>query len=164
MDMRRWKGVFMIGVLAAVLCAGCGTRDMSKMITDHKGSKMYDEGVWEKRYENWETKEEIGEERYTISVEVKKDMSEDDMLEVLDYEKLCYHSEMDDTGAYLGDRDTTWICYAVFYRGDTDEELKRIKYVDGESVEITEEDREQFAGPELRNIDFDMEESEDMEE
>lgn len=162
--MRRWKGVFMIGVLAAVLCAGCGTRDINKMTTDHKGCKMYEEGVWEKRYEKWETKEEIGEDRYTISVEVKKDMSENDMLEVLDYEKLCHHSEMDDTGAYLGDRDTTWICYAVFYRGDTDEELKRIKYVDGESVEITEEDQEQFAGPELRDIDFDMEESEDMEE
>ena len=80
--MRRWKGVFMIGVLAAVLCAGCGTRDINKMTTDHKGCKMYEEGVWEKRYEKWETKEEIGEDRYTISVEVKKDMSEDDMLEL----------------------------------------------------------------------------------
>ena len=60
--MRRWKGVFMIGVLTAVLCAGCGTRDLGKMISDHKAEKMYDEGVWEERYGHWTMKEEIGEE------------------------------------------------------------------------------------------------------
>ncbi len=48
--------------------------------------------------------------------------------------------------------------YAVFYRGDTDEELKRIKYVDGKSVEITEEDQERFAGPEMRDVVDDEEE------
>ncbi len=156
--MRRWKGVFMICVLPAVLCAGCGTRDLGKMISDHKAEKMYDEGVWEERYGHWTMKEEIGEEIFTLSVDVKKDMSEDDMMEILDYKELCQHSEMDDTGAYLGEKDSTWTCYAVFYRGDTDEELKRIKYVNGESVEITEEDEERFAGPEMCDVDIEEEE------
>ena len=80
------------------------------------------------------------------------------MMEILDYKELCQHSEMDDTGAYLGEKDSTWTCYAVFYRGDTDEELKRIKYVNGESVEITEEDEERFAGPEMCDVDIEEEE------
>ena len=92
-----------------------------------------------------------GVEIFTLSVNVNKNMSEDDMLEVLDYVKLCLHSEQDDTGAYVGDRDSDWICYAVFYRGDSDEELKRFKHVNGESVHITEEDQAKFAGPELRS-------------
>ena len=148
--MRKWKELFVVGVLAVVLCTGCGTRTLGQMADDHKAAAMQEEGVWEKRYDQPDF---LGSNKtYTVSVNVYKDMSEQDMLDVLDYYKLCMHSQTDpDTGAYLGERDTTWICYAVFYREETDEELKRFKCVDGESVEITEEDEAQFAGPEERN-------------
>lgn len=158
--MIKWKGFFMIGILAVVLCVGCGTRDLGQMIEDHKAETMNEEGVWERRYERM--KGHSDEDMiHILSVNVLKDMSEDDMREVLDYYELCLNSEMDETGAYVGKRDNSFICFAVFYRGDTDEELKRFKYVDGESVEITEEDKEWFAGPELRDVDDEMEELEE---
>lgn len=149
--MRKWKDLFVVGVLAVVLCTGCGTRDHDKMIQNHKAAEMQSEGIWEERYIEWTDSVYGKEDACILSVNVYKDMSEDDMLDVLDYYKLCLHYETDDTGAYVGGRDTTWTCYAVFYREETDEELKRFKYVDGESVEITAEDEEQFAGPEERN-------------
>ena len=149
--MRKWKEIFVVGVLAVVLCTGCGTRDRDKMIQNHKAEEMQEEGVWEQRYIR-STDSLYGEgDTLVLFVNVYKDMSEDDMLDVLDYYKLCMHSESDDTGAYVGERDTTFTCYAVFYREKTDEELKRFKCVDGEIVEITEEDEAQFAGPEERN-------------
>lgn len=149
--MRKWKEFFVVGVLAVVLCTGCGTRDHAKMVQNHKAAEMELEGVWEIRYINC-TDSVYGEsDTLVLSVNVYKDMSEDDMLDVLDYYKLCMHYEADDTGAYVGERDTTWTCYAVFYQEETNEELKRFKYVDGESVEITEEDEAQFAGPEEHN-------------
>ncbi len=149
--MRNMKGILMVGFLAAILFVGCGTRDSSEMIKEHKARDMYKEGAWEERYSEWSGDVDEGVEIFTLSVNVNKNMSEDDMLEVLDYVKLCLHSEQDDTGAYVGDRDSDWICYAVFYRGDSDEELKRFKHVNGESVHITEEDQAKFAGPELRS-------------
>jgi hypothetical protein len=32
------------------------------------------------------------------------------------------------------------VCYAIFYKGDTDEVLKEFKYCNGESVTVTDED------------------------
>ncbi len=40
---------------------------------------------------------------------------------------------------YLGERDTDFTCYAVFFNGESDKEIRRIKYFNGEEVTPTEE-------------------------
>lgn len=137
---------------AAIALAGCGALDYDKMLHTHKAMSMMEDGVWEKRYEEDTEYPATDEMKIVISVNVKKDMSEDDMLEIMDYLELQNNASFDDAGIYVGESDMDYTCYAVFYRGDTDEEIKRIKYVNGESVAIGEEDEGCFAGPELRDV------------
>lgn len=144
-------------LLTAVVLAGCG-KDYEKMLEEHKAVSMQEDGIWEARYEQCKINDATDVTTVIISVNVMKNMTENDMLEVLDYMELQYNARFDDEGVYQGKKeDAEYICYAVFYRKDTDEEIKRIKYVKGESVEIRGEDEVHFAGPELRDMDDESE-------
>lgn len=150
-------------LMAAVIFSGCA-ENYGRLIEGHKAASMQEEGVWEERYEHCKTNLATDAKTVTISVNVMKDMSEDDMLEIMDYRELTYNANVDDAGVYLGkNEDAEYTCYAVFYRGDTDEAIKKIKYVNGESVEIKEEDEGCFAGPELRDMDEDDMDEDDLE-
>lgn len=152
--MMGFKHLYAVVLLAAVILSGCGEEDYSKLMKEHKAISLQEEGVWEKRYEKQKRDLSIDATTVIISIDVKKDMTEDDMLEIIDYMELQYTADVDEAGVYRGKKeDAEFSCYAVFYRGDTDEEIKKIKYVNGKSVEITKEDEIYFASPEFRTVD-----------
>lgn len=156
--MVRFKHLYAVVLLVAIVLSGCGQKNYDRLIEDHKAMSLQEDGVWEIRYEKIRSDPSIDATTAIISINVKKDMIEDDMLEIMDYMELQYNADFDEAGVYQGKKeDAEFSCYAVFYRGDTDEEIKRIKYVNGKSVEITKEDDVYFASPEFRTED-DMDE------
>lgn len=74
-------------------------------------------------------------------------MTKEDMLEVMDYYELVGNAAYSGGGRYLGERETDYSSWGIFYRGDTDEALMRIKYVNGQEVEVTEDDKWFFPAP-----------------
>lgn len=131
--MKRKIMALLVCMLVAVFIPGCG-----ETLEGHSALSMQDDGYWEERY--CMNKIPDGGGLYLqVSVNVKKDMDEKGMLKILDY--YCMNmkegigSVVEDDGAAV---------YGVFYKGDTDEELARFKYADGESVAIPEEEQSFF--------------------
>ena len=52
---------------------------------------------------------------------------------------------------YLGERDTDFTCYAVFFDGESDKEIRRIKYLNREEVTPTEEEEPMFPSSFMRS-------------
>lgn len=51
-----------------------------------------------------------------------------------------------------GEWETDYTCYAVFYRGETDEVIRRIKYCNGKEAVIREEDKYCYATRKLTAV------------
>lgn len=149
--MGKRKDFYKVIVLAlciSVIC-GCG-HEFS--LDDHGAMKMRDEGVYEMRYQSSRLHyngEINGEVLDRLSVNVNKEMSEEDMLTLLDYYELVHNKDNKADGRK--ERDEDFVCYAVFFEGDTDNEITRIKYVNHEKVEITDEDKAYFPPPYFRD-------------
>ena len=75
----------------------------------------------------------------TLSVNVQKDMTREEMVSILDYYELVANASFVGS-TYVGEKDSDFVGYAVFFRGETDEEL-------GREAEITEEDKGRFPPP-----------------
>lgn len=134
--------------VAFVLClfAGCG-HELD--ISNNEAVKMRDDGVYDVRYTSSVvgfTGDIAGEVVDRVSINVYKEMGEDDMINILEYYELVHNAEYSANG-YEGERDEDFTCYAVFFEGDTDNEITRIKYVNHEKVEITDEDKGYFPPP-----------------
>lgn len=136
--------------VAFVLClfAGCG-HELD--ISNNEAVKMRDDGVYDVRYALSGvgfTDKVTGEVVDRVSINVNQEMDEKDMLKVLEYYELVHNAEYS-VGGYEGERDEDYTCYAVFYDGDTDNEITKIKYFNHEKVEITDEDKGYFPPPYL---------------
>lgn len=133
-------------VILAVLCMLCiiGCR--------HKAETLQENGIWEERRMVLLQKDlNSDQEEVNLSISVLRDMTEEEMLQVLDY----YEKDIfTDTGASekvnfggeeveIREREVT-MCYAIFYKGNTDEVLKEFKYADGKNIPLTEEDETYF--------------------
>lgn len=136
--------------LMAFVMTGCYKR-YDQILHDHKADKMFEDGVWESRYDVIQENPATGDMVVPCSINVNQDMSESDMMEIMDYFRIQFHSDMDEEGIWLGISEGDFIVYAVFYKGDTDEVIRKIKYVNGESVKITEEDEVKFPSPDMRS-------------
>lgn len=155
MGMKKIQfSVVVLIVLLACLASGCGRRNYNDMVENHAAIKTYRDGVWGVRYFSMNTNAtDPGKtESVTVqlSVDVNKDMTEEQMLEVMDYYESTRNAWFDEKGGYKGEQDAEYTCYAVFYRGDTDEEIRRIKYYNGEETEPTEEEESVFPMSGLR--------------
>lgn len=157
--MREYRRLYIVLVLVAFLAVGCKSYD--QMLEDHVAVQMQNEGVWEERYD--EVKEEyepgiVGERTLQLSVNVMKDMTEEEMLDVLDYYELLHNAFFDlEKRENTKERDVDFTCYAVFYRENTDEVIRKFKYVNHESVTVPEEEEDYFASPIFRsNIQGEM--------
>lgn len=118
----------------------------------HKAETMRDDGIWEERQMSL-VQDNISSDqcKINLSIKVKQDMTEEEMLKVLDY----YEKEIfTDMGAgekvNIGGKQVEIekrnidMCYAIFYKGDTDEVLKEFKYANGKNVPVMEEDEAYF--------------------
>lgn len=119
---------------------GCGEN-----MENHRALSMQEDGLWEERY-NTNVLMDGGGVYAKVSVNVKEDMDEKDMLKILDYYRL---NLVEGSGFDVEDEEAA--VYGVFYKGNTDEEIGRFKYVDGENVDIQAEEQSYFPTPELRN-------------
>ncbi len=155
--MKKYGKVYFVVTVAVFLVIGgvftIGHNrhlDFHELERNHPAVKLYYDGYWEGRYEShWArggANETIGMNGITLSVNVLKDMTREEMASVLDYYELVANAQFVGN-SYVGERDTDFLGYAVFYRGETDEELARIKYFNGAEAEITEEDKGCFPPP-----------------
>lgn len=152
--MKKFQSsVLIVAVLLACFLGGCGKKSYSEMVESHAAMKTYRDGVWQIRYIS-EGGNAVGEEMTEItvylSVDAGKEMTEGQMLEVMDYYEFTRNALFDKSGAYKGERKSDYVCYAVFYEGDTDKEIRRIKYQNGKEAEVTEEDSSMFPLPGMR--------------
>lgn len=140
--------------LCIIVSCGCGT-DHELDLNNHEAMKMRDAGVYEVRYHSsrigYNSSETIGGVLDCISINVNEEMSEEDMLTILDYYELVHNGDISVVDGYKGERDEDYICYAVFYEGNTDNELQRIKYFNNKKVDITDEDEAYFPPPYFRD-------------
>lgn len=149
--MGKYGRVYIVLVLVSFLAVGC--KSYEQMLEDHEAIQMQNDGIWAERYRSLREDYEPGtqgERTLKLSVNVLKDMTEEEMLDVLEYHELFYNAFSQDR-VYTKERDADFTCYAVFYRGDTDEVIRKFKYVNHESVTVTEEDEGYFASPILRS-------------
>lgn len=158
--MKKYGKVYKIATVAVFLMIGAvftiGRNkqvDITELAHNHHAMKLYEDGAWEWRYESsWaqgggNATEEV--KGITLSVNVLKDMTREDMVSILDYFELVGNAKyVGDT--YVGEKDTDFIGYATFFQGDTDEEVARVKYMNGKEAEITEEDEGRFPPPYFR--------------
>lgn len=145
--------VIVLIVLLVCLVGGCGRQSYDDMVENHAAIKTYRDGVWGIRYfsmnTNATTPERVDSVTVQLSVDVNEDMTEEQMLEIMDYYESTRNARFDEKGVYKGEQDADYTCYAVFYREDTDEEICRIKYYNGKEVEPTKEEKSVFPMPGL---------------
>lgn len=151
---RVYKAITVVAFLAIGIFFTVGpsgrTPDLTELVHEHPAVKMYYDGAWEGRYEAYWTmgggsamEEVIG---ITLSVNVQKDMTREEMVSILDYYELVANASFVGN-TYVGEKDSDFVCFAVFFRGETDEELGRVKFYNGAEAEITEEDKGRFPPP-----------------
>ncbi len=150
--MKRYLQVITAIVLLSCVVFGCGAKnhgakEYGEMQENHPATKTYRDGMWTIRYNCW-TDDYAHNIIFYLSADVHKDMTKKDMLDIMDYYEFTKHAQWDMAGNYVGERDSDYTCYAAFYRGDTDEVIKKIKYHNGEEAEVLEEDKYFFASPE----------------
>lgn len=140
-------------ILLSCLFTGCGTKDYNAMQEKHAATKTYRDGVWKVRYYSL-MEEYAGEVKGTtlyLSLDVERDMTEEDMLDIMDYYEFTRNAKWDDKNHYIGERESDYTCFAVFYRSETDEEIRRIKYCNGKEAEIPEEEQSYFPKSNMRS-------------
>lgn len=149
---KRFVGVVCLVVcLFSLLCA-CDKdnyAEYSKKTDNHAAVKMKEEGIWVERA-SVASNNDDGDITFRLSANVYKDMTEEDMLSVLDYFELVYMADFDETDTsliYRGMRDADFTAYAVFYKENSDDVLGKFKYVNGKSVEYTDDEKYEFLPP-----------------
>ena len=135
-----------ITVMFTIICTvGCGSNSIDDIQNNNE--------EWSVRYimtTDTMSTGTVHAVRTDLSVNIYKDMSETDFLNILDYYEGCYNSSYNNNNTYLGERDSDYTCYAVFYKGDSDEVITKIKYKNHEKVPITAEDESYFPKPDWR--------------
>lgn len=136
-------------VLLLCLAVGCGAKgakEYSAKQENHAAAKTYREGKWKVRYNSWtdEGTDELKSTRFLLSVDVIEELTKEDMLDIMDYYEFTKNAQWDVNGNYIGERELDYTCYAVFYKGETDEEICRMKYCNKEEVEVPEEEQGYF--------------------
>ncbi len=146
--MKKIMGIINV-LLFLLLVTGCS----------HKAAALKENGVWEQRnLALVHDPDNFDEEEVDLSIKVNEEMTENDMLTVLDYYEKEVFPEMHiegqvDFGGKMVEVEPRKItmCYAVFYKGETDEVLKEIKYVNGQSVSAEKEDADHFTRLKMRD-------------
>ncbi len=156
--MNKFLQIFAVVVLLSSLVFGCGSKDYNAMQEKHAAVKTYRDGKWKIRYEKrmQEGTDRITKTMLYLSVNVEQELTEQEILDIMDYYEFTRNAQWDANNHYIGERETDYVCYAVFYEGETDQEFCRIKYCNGEEVEIPEEEQGYFPASYFRNDEEDL--------
>lgn len=140
--MKKFLQPGILVMLCMLLMTGC----------QHKAEEMRENGIWEER-QMVQIQEDLfsNQCKINLSIKVLQDMTEEDMLQVLDYyEKeefidIGVGEKVNFGGSEVEIKESEiTMCYAIFYKGNTDEVLKEFKYADGKNIPLTEEDETYF--------------------
>ena len=150
MKKRIYIQALIAVLLISYIIVGCGIKNSyEKRKENHAAAKTYQEGKWKVRYDSrtWDYTDRIKSTTFFLSVNVEQELTKKEMLDIMDYYELTVNAHLDANNRYKGERETDYTCYAVFYKGDTDEEIRRIKYLNRKEVEIPEDEQGYFAPP-----------------
>lgn len=141
------KNVFgvIVVIIAVFALAGCrGNETISENVS----------GKWSVRYEANSMNiggSDGGSIRSEVSINVNQELSESEYENILEnYEKI-YNTECDEEGKEQGEKDIDYFCYAVFYKGNTSEVVRKIKYHNHNIEEYDESEEIFFPQPEAVN-------------
>lgn len=140
------KIVSLLCVITLLFLCACNLSDEPENLDDHTAVKMMEDGMWNIRDESLSDCDN-GDVIFKASINVFKDMEEENMLDVLDYYKKELMVEWEEVGGkvkYVGKKDTNFIAYVTFFKKETDEILNQFKYVNDEIVDYTEEEQYEF--------------------
>lgn len=148
--MRKYGKIYKILTIVILVAIGCiftvghfRHRDINDLVESHEAKEMYRNGIWKARYirTGADISDETGDwvHEVRVSINVMQDMTEDDMLTIMDYYEMVENASYVG-GSYEGEADRDYVCYAVFYQKDTDKEIRRMKYRNGKEEKITEKD------------------------
>ena len=154
MKKRIYIQALIAVLLISYIIVGCGIKNSyEKRKENHAAAKTYQEGKWKVRYDSrtWDYTDRIKSTTFFLSVNVEQELTKKEMLDIMDYYEFTKNSQWDVDGNYIGERETDYICYAVFYKGETDEEICRMKYCNREEVEIPEEEQGYFPAAYFRS-------------
>ena len=156
--MKKFFRMIVAGIILASLVIGCESKDYDAMQEKHAATKTYRDGVWKVRYNSvvHDYAGEIKGVTLYLSVNVEQEMSEEDMLDIMDYYEFTRNAQWDYNNHYIGEREADYTCYAVFYRSGTEEEIRRIKYYNGKEVEIPEEEQSYFPKPDMHSSESEI--------
>ncbi|MCI9531851.1 MAG: hypothetical protein HFH38_08905 [Lachnospiraceae bacterium] len=143
MNQKKHLRTCLAAMLLWLFALGCQTKDYNTLTENHKALQTYRQGIWGVRYiQNEEngTGEDLKDTTTKISINVMGELAEEDMLDIMDYYELTRNASFDKNSRYLGERSTDYTCYATFFQGETDEEICRIKYKNGQKEEPTQEE------------------------
>ena len=152
MKKRIYIQALIAVLLISYIIVGCGIKNSyEKRKENHAAAKTYQEGKWKVRYDSrtWDYTDRIKSTTFFLSVNVEQELTKKEMLDIMDYYELTVNAHLDANNRYKGERESDYNCYAVFYNGNTDEEVDRIKYFNGEEVEIPEEEQSYFPKPNM---------------
>ncbi len=132
--------------LTTILFTACGGSFADK-INNHKAASWFEEGIITRRFAEMALTDN-GDRLYSVIYNVNTDMTEEDMMAVLEYDEMVHNSESDEvTGKIIGERDNDYYCYSIFCEGSSMNIIGQYKYVNYKSVEYTEEDKYNFLNP-----------------
>ncbi len=152
--MQKYLYAMFAALCLVVFSAGCqGTDKYNEILDNHSAVKLYQDGIWKPRYtsDTAEYTDRIKSKTTFVSINVLGELTEENMLEIMDYYEFTRNAYFGSGTKYLGERDTDFTCYAVFFQGETEEEIRRIKYYNREEVAQTEEDEPMFPSPVMRS-------------
>ena len=161
--MNKFIRIFSLAVLLSILVFGCGSKDYNAMKENHRAVTTYREGKWEVRYNSkgQQYTDRIKSTTFFLSVDMLEELTEEEMLDIMDYYEFTGNARWDANNHYMGERETDYTCYAVFFRGETDEEICRMKYFNGKEVEISEEEQSLYPKPYMYDSVYSGEETDD---
>ncbi len=159
MKKRIYMSAFIAVLLISYIIIGCGMKSSYETRKEkHAAVKTYRDGKWKIRYEKrmQEGTDRITKTMLYLSLNMEQELTEQEMLDIMDYYEFTRNAQWDANNRYMGERETDYVCYAVFYEGETDQEFCRIKYCNGEEVEIPEEEQGYFPTSYFRNDEEDL--------
>ena len=151
MSKKKFIRLFVLELVILMLCA-CGKSGVD--IENHNAAIMQKEGIWTERYSTTTDTGDYKKQFERISINVYKDMSEDEMLEVLEYYELNAPKELNVDGQLV--KLENYTCYAIFCKEDLDEIIAKYKYVNGKIENYTDEEEYNFVNPIMKNRNGDM--------
>lgn len=124
-----------IHIMSILLMIGCGKE------INYENNEVNPN--WKIRYENiMQQTGENAKTRVELSVDVYKELSEDEYIEIL--EKCESRNGVTYVDSEDGKDVDEYFCYAVFFKGDTDEIIRKVKYHNHEYEEYLKNEESLF--------------------